>query len=353
LAAAVAKEIVMKSKHMMTLLGGALAGAAVMYLLDPEGGKRRRRYVAKHAGEHLGYAGDAIQSGWHKVSDYAGDVGQTVAERAHDLSGQLSHLAHDYADQAAHRARDGASGWSDQADSARAELSDRAHGWLGRGRDMLRRYGHRAQGYLPAGFQISQSLSDHAKGLWNRARGLGGDARVRARETARGAARQYVGEERSRVIPVALTAVGCCVLGAGLMFIIDPRLGRARRHWLIDKSRSWVKHTGSSFYRTGRHMANRAYGVAAETRGAGEQLVARVQAAVHDVLADPRVVQIMADANGTITLVGRLVADECDRLLKMVESVPGVNLVINHLERKPAENVRESAVNRPEDASRV
>ena len=44
----------MKTQNMMTLLGGALVGAAAMYLMDPEMGQRRRKYVAKQAGDYLG-----------------------------------------------------------------------------------------------------------------------------------------------------------------------------------------------------------------------------------------------------------------------------------------------------------
>jgi gas vesicle protein len=341
------KESLMKSRSMISLVGGALAGATAMYLLDPDMGKKRRKYVAKQAEDYVGATGEALQSGWSKISDYAGDVGHTVADKAQDYGGRLSSAAQEYGEHLADRARGRLSGWADQADDVRADLADRADGWLSRGRNMLRRYGRQAQSYVPRMDEVSDNVNAYRKGLWKQARGLGGDMRDRASKAGH-QARAYVGESQSPVIPVALTAVGCCAIGVGVMYIIDPRMGRARRAWLWDKSRSIVRRTGRSFYRSGRHVANRAYGMAAETRGAAERLVERVELAIQGILADPRVVQVMADANGTITLAGRLLTEECDRVLHLVESVPGVNLVINRMERMQAGTSTDATAKRNE-----
>jgi len=302
---------------MVSFIGGALAGAAAMYLMDPEMGARRRRMIAEQTGDCMEGTKDILHSGWDKVAGYAGDVGQTVAEKAQQYRSQLSDVV-----------QDNAADWRGHAHDVGASLADRAGGWLNRGSNLLRRYSHQAQDYVPTASQISDNLSDYGKSLWKQARGMGTDMKDRARSRAR----SYLGE-RSPVVPVAITAIGCCAVGAGIMYMIDPRLGRARRAWLMDKSRSVVNRTGKSFYRSGRHMANRAKGVVAETRGAGEQLVERVRNAISGVVNDPRVVQVMCDANGTITLIGRLAAEQCDRVLHLVEGVPGVNLVVNRLER--------------------
>ena len=139
-----------------------------------------------------------------------------------------------------------------------------------------------------------------------------------------------------------LTGVGCCALGVGLMYLMDPQRGRTRRAWLMDKTLSVTRRTGRWFNRTGRHLANRAYGVAAETRSmlhsaesiSSEQLLRRVRAHIGRVVSHPRLVQVMADANGCVTLSGAIVARETDRLVSTIESIPGVCLVVNRLEPK-------------------
>jgi len=311
----------MRSRSMVSFIGGALAGAAAMYLMDPEQGERRRRMIASQAGDCMEGAKDLLQSGWERVSDYAGDVGHTIADKAHEYGSRISDMAHD-----------SASDWSGRAQDAGASLADTAGGWLSRGGKMLRSYGRQAQDYVPSTSDIRDNLSDYGKSLWKQVRGQGEDLSYRARKQAR----SYLGE-RSPVIPVTLTAIGCCAIGAGIMYIVDPRLGRARRAWLLDKSRSIVNRTGKSFYRTGRHMANKAKGAVAEARGAGEdvyqELVERVQSSIKGLLNDPKDVQVSCDMSGTVTLVGRLASEQTDRVVRMVESVPGVQSVINRIER--------------------
>jgi gas vesicle protein len=313
----------MKGRSMMSFVGGALAGAAAMYLMDPETGERRRRMIAAQADDYLEGTKEALHSGWDRVADYTGDLGHTITEKAQRYGSQLSDLA-----------QDKASDWNDRA-------QDAAGGWFSRGGKTLRRYGRQAQNYVPSTSQISDNLSDYSKSLWKQIRGTGGDVSYQAKKQAR----SYLGES-SPVVPVTLTAIGCCAVGAGIMYIIDPRLGRARRAWLMDKSRSIVNRTGKSFYRTGRHMANKTKGVVAETRGAAEDLAERVQSSLQGILSDPRVVRVTSDLNGTITLMGRLAADQYDRVLRMAESVPGVCAVVNRLERMGSSDTTSSQRNK-------
>jgi gas vesicle protein len=307
----------MKGRSMMSFVGGALAGAAAMYLLDPEMGERRRKMVAAQAEDCMEGTKDILHSGWESVADYAGDLGHTISNKAQRYGSQLS---------------DTASDWSGRAQDAGSGLADRAGGWLSQGGKMLRRYGRQAQDYVPSTSEIGDNLSDYSKSLWKQVRGMGSDASDRARREAR----SYLGE-KSPVVPVTLTAIGCCAVGAGIMYIIDPRLGRARRAWLMDKSRSLVNQTGKSFYRTGRHMANKAQGVVAETRGAGkdmvQDLVYRVQSAIRGMLNDPNAVQVSADVNGTVTLMGRLASEQYDRVVQTVQNLPGVSSLVNRMER--------------------
>src|SRR3954466_8149752 len=67
-----------KSEAGMAMLGGALLGAAVMYLMDPETGRRRRRYLADRASETLHGAGELAESAWEKTRD----LGSSLSDRA-------------------------------------------------------------------------------------------------------------------------------------------------------------------------------------------------------------------------------------------------------------------------------
>ena len=318
-----------KTENLISLLGGALAGAAAMYLLDPELGKRRRRYIADQAGEYLHSTGEALQSGWETLGQRAHDVGQTITDKAQDYGSRLGDLAQDYASRAADQAR----GIGDSAAEAAGGL--RRSGW----RLMDRLRGHvqdRADDY-------SENVSDYGNRLWKRVRNIGNTLSRSASDAAE-RARHAVQPQRSAQ-PVILTGLGCCALGVGLMYLMDPQRGRARRAWLGDKFASLTRRTGRSFYRTGRDLANRAYGVAAETRGrfrqsqplSSEQLLNRVRSEIGHVVSHPRLVQAMADANGCVTLSGRVLTSEAGRLVSTVESVPGVSLVVNRLDVKPNE----------------
>jgi gas vesicle protein len=306
----------MKTQNMMSLLGGALVGAAAMYLLDPDVGARRRKYVKQQAGEYLGDAGERLQSGWENVAEGARDWGGTIAQKAQKYGHRLA----------------------DQGQDIGSDVSETAGGWLSSGRKWLGGHLGKAQDYVPGNRQMARDLKDYSKGLWEKARGMG--SRIQRSTSA---------EEHSAVLPVAVTALGCCALGAGLMFIIDPRLGRSRRSWLMDKANSIFRRTRRSFYRTGNDIANRAHGVAAETRGkwqsqdsSSRQLHERVRSAMGRALSHPKLVDVMAGTNGAITLSGCALSTEVDRVISTIESVPGVNLVINRLE----------CVNTPEELDR-
>jgi hypothetical protein len=74
---------------------------------------------------------------------------------------------------------------------------------------------------------------------------------------------RYLNENTlNRMWPV-LGGIG---LGAGLMYLLDPDGGRARRTAARDKAASAVKRTGRAIGRKSRDLSNRARGMAAETR---------------------------------------------------------------------------------------
>lgn len=331
-----------KTQNLVSLMGGALVGAAVMYLLDPELGRRRRRYIAEQTGEYLGPVGETLQSGWEKVAQGARSVGQTVAEKAQEYGQNLTDIAQDYGQRLSEHARDVGSGMSDRAGDAGDMLSDATHNLRRRGRSLLGWLRGKTEDYRGSASDVAENITDYGNRLWGQVSHLGKRIRRGARERMEAA--REAAEPSTPVMPITMTAVGCCAIGAGLMFLMDPQRGRARRAWLADKLTSSVRRTGRSFYRTGQDLANRAYGTAVETRSkfqrepiSSEQLLQRVRSEMGRAVSHPRLVQVMTDANGTVTLSGRVLASETDRLVSTVESIRGVRLVINRLEPKNTE----------------
>ena len=302
-----------KTENTLSLLGGALLGAAAMYLLDPELGRRRRADLADRAGDAWDSAGETLRGGWESVADRARDWGRSASETAQEYGQRI-------ADHVADLRSRGSDAVSDYTDAA----SDAGHSAADYGRRLWKRAVDLGGSLAPS--SLLKGLRRHGQDLGSRARRAAADAGLVETETP--------------ILPITLTGVGCCAVGVGLMYFLDPQRGRARRAWAQDKVTSLVRQTGQSFYRTGQDLANRVQGVAAETRGKfrssapvdSEQLVQRVRSEMGRAVSHPRLVQVMADANGCITLTGSVLASEADRLRSSVESVPGVNLVVNRLE---------------------
>lgn len=86
----------------LTLLGGLAIGAGVMYVLDPDVGHGRRKYIRKTAGGLLHSAGDRFGSAYETVSD----TGHSLRDRVSDLAGSAGNMfrrsrdrAQDYVDE--------------------------------------------------------------------------------------------------------------------------------------------------------------------------------------------------------------------------------------------------------------
>jgi gas vesicle protein len=328
-----------KTENTISLVGGALLGAAAMYLLDPEMGRKRRAYVADQAGDYLGNAGDALQGGWEATRKGARSVAQTVADKAREYSENLSDLAQDYSDRLSDHAKGVASSFADQANDVGSDWSgrakDTAKGMRSSFADTIddwRSRGRKFSGY-------ADDITDYAHGLWKQVRGMGRKLRARG-EDAADQARGMAVEEHTPVLPITLTAVGCCAMGVGLMYLMDPQRGRQRRAWLADTLTGSVRNMGKTFYRTGKDVADRAYGTATGTGGPSqpsgplysEQLRDRVQSEISRVAPQAQAVQVMADINGSVTLTGSVRPEDSDRIIAAVEDVNGVNLVINRLQ---------------------
>jgi len=77
----------------LSLVGGAALGAALMYLLDPDAGRRRREELTDSASNALSGTGEALSSTWETVAERARNVGGALAGHAQHLSDNASHLA--------------------------------------------------------------------------------------------------------------------------------------------------------------------------------------------------------------------------------------------------------------------
>jgi hypothetical protein len=282
-----------------------------MYLLDPESGQKRRQYLREQAGEYWENAGDMLGSGW-----------ETVSQKARQLGGNVADTAQDY----------------------RQRLVEQARGL---GSSLSSSLSGQARDYIPSSRQITRDLRDYGQGLWGRARG-----RVRH---AAGV------EQSSPVLPIVLTAVGCCALGAGLMYVIDPHRGRARRAWLMDKTTSMVSRTGKSMYGRGKHLANRAYGAAHKVGSywhrdsdATGNLNDRIRSELGRAVSHPRLVEAICDSKGNVTLSGCVLESESSSLISQLESIPGVSLVISRLESvSTAEELDRRAGNRTQQPAKM
>src|SRR4051812_40720401 len=87
-----------KTETGLSVLGGALLGAAAMYVLDPDAGRRRRQRLVDVTGGALHTTGDALSHAW----DRARDAGASLGDRASDVSSRVF----DRADDLRHRAMD-------------------------------------------------------------------------------------------------------------------------------------------------------------------------------------------------------------------------------------------------------
>lgn len=135
-----------------------------------------------------------------------------------------------------------------------------------------------------------------------------------------------------------LTMLAGLGLGAGLMYLLDPQLGRRRRALARDKAYSLWNEAQEGWDPLVRDVRNRATGLAAEARSRFSHetvpnwtLCERVRSHLGRVVSHPRAIDVTAQ-NGRVTLSGPILADEMARLMSCVWAVPGVTQVENRLE---------------------
>jgi hypothetical protein len=129
-------------------------------------------------------------------------------------------------------------------------------------------------------------------------------------------------------------------LGASAMYLLDPRTGARRRALIRDQMVRAGHKTGDALDALGRDAANRARGLAAETRGRlrGEtsdarKLQERVRAELGRVVSHPSAIDVFVSADGCVCLTGPVLMEEADQAISAIQSVKGVGEVDDRLER--------------------
>jgi osmotically-inducible protein OsmY len=282
-----------KKDNTLSLLGGAVLGAVAMYLLDPEAGERRRREIAETTGDAAGRVGDTLSPVWDRVADTAKTFGAGVA-------GGAAALGH---------------GISEKYEDVRDSRTTR---------------------------RLGRNVSDFGESVADKFRYAGRGARSMAAAPASWFREE---EEESHAGAYAATGIGTLLLGAAAMYLLDPQRGAGRRSRVVDQATSVVNRTGRTFRRVGTDLRNRATGAAHQARSyvetedavSAEQLLQRVRSEMGHVVSHAGAIQVMTDNHGRVTLHGKVLASEADKLLSTVKGVGGVNEVINLLSVKDTE----------------
>jgi hypothetical protein len=135
------------------------------------------------------------------------------------------------------------------------------------------------------------------------------------------------------------------ILGAGLMYLLDPDRGRRRRALIRDQLVHGVheiEELGSDVALKARHLGSRARGAAIEVRARlrmeqveDRVLEERVRAVLGRLVANPAAISVRSE-HGRVTLSGALPEHEHASLIEGVHDVLGVHDVISRLMAHPA-----------------
>jgi gas vesicle protein len=339
-----------KTEDAICLLGGALVGAAAMYLLDPDLGAKRRQRVARVASDNWECASDRMAEGLGRLRSGASDLGSRLSSMTDSASDYASSSKRGIMD----RARDVASSLGSRASGLKDRISDYASDYMDRGSDWAKS----ARSAISSAYGNAQDVADDYSGtarswskwgskLFDRAKDAGMSSASRARKQLKDAAGYDDGFGAGSVVG---TAVTCCLCGAAAMYLFDPHRGRSRRAKLMDQTSSFVRKTGRSMRASGTDLANRVRGMAYEGRkqaGAAMQsvgnsdLAQRIRSEISRCCSNASDINFTTDMDGAVTLSGPVDKVESDWLLAAVTRIPGVCQIINRMETR--ENVSGSS----------
>jgi gas vesicle protein len=256
-------------KRTLTLLGALTAGAAAMYLTDPEHGRRRRAALRRRL---AAAAQETVQT--------VEGAGSQALDRLQDLDRQ--------GQQAGDRAVDRLQDWADEG----------------------RQVGRRA---------------------WHRAAALAREGRDRL--AARREAEPLERDRRSasgRSLPVVL---GGIAVGALALLLLDPQQRSRRWGLVRDQALRLGRSGADLVGVDPRDLGERARGLAARASGLLQRsppddavLEERVRAALERAVSHPAAIQVTVDS-GCVSLGGDVLAEELARLFEGVAAVRGVRKV--------------------------
>jgi uncharacterized membrane protein len=132
--------------------------------------------------------------------------------------------------------------------------------------------------------------------------------------------------------------LGSLGLGALVMYLLDPRSGRRRRAVIRDGVNHVVHVERTLLGKATRDLEHRVHGVVEQVKHPppadvpGEVLVGRVRAAVGRAVSHPAAIEVAAH-DCEVTLAGPVLASEARGMLDHVAAVPGVDSVVDRLER--------------------
>jgi len=301
----------------LAILGGALIGAAAMYLMDPATGRKRRSMIGHSLEDAIGTARDKALNAGHSLASLAGqacdsgyDFADDVGDQAHDavdngrsavtggissLAGKVSGLGHNVWDRVRHMGSD---------------ASDQATGWFDNIASRAKNMSH------PARHKLARTIDpDHVRGT-------------------------------GHAVGWSAAGVGALGVGAACMYFFDPELGTERRERCMNAIGSGLYQVSRSSQKLGKAVAcqyhkllggreqsqSGNYAMTTTPDITGDELLRRVRIRVGQILTTPTDVQLMADADGAVTIDGRVPDHERDFLLSVIRSIPGVTRINNRLE---------------------
>jgi uncharacterized membrane protein len=131
---------------------------------------------------------------------------------------------------------------------------------------------------------------------------------------------------------------GAALLGAGLVYLLDPDRGARRRGLVRDQAIRAGHKVAGGLGAAARDFGNRAKGTVAELRSRVKAdtaddvvLEERARSAIGRVTSHPRAIEVVAE-DGHVTLRGPVLEREHDRVIATARRVRGVDSVIDRLE---------------------
>lgn len=132
--------------------------------------------------------------------------------------------------------------------------------------------------------------------------------------------------------------LAAALVGAGLVYVLDPDRGARRRGLIRDKAIRAGHKIVDGVGTTARDVENRAKGTVAELRSRlrheeadDEVLEERVRSAIGRASSHPRAIEVSVE-DGRVTLGGAVLEDERSRVLRTARRVRGVHGVTDQLE---------------------